>query len=88
MRLTGRGKLFVVPIRSVQAFNADRQLPMFFGGAGSHKGALNLPAQITIDYDNVDFFADRVAPGHEIEYLILVTSQFGNSPENSNLPWS
>jgi hypothetical protein len=30
-----------------------------------------------IDYDNVDLFADRVAPGYQLEYLVLVTNQFG-----------
>jgi hypothetical protein len=32
---------------------------------------------VVIDYDNVDLFADRVAPGYKVEYLVIVTSQFG-----------
>jgi DNA-binding beta-propeller fold protein YncE len=61
----------------VQIFDSDGKLLLFFGGAGNHAGGLNLPAKVAIDYDNVDLFADLVAPGYEIEYLVLVTSQFG-----------
>lgn len=67
---------------TVQIFNPDGRLLLFFGGAGNNPGGLNLPADVTIDYDNVDLFADRVAPGYRIEYLILVTSQFGKNKVN------
>jgi sugar lactone lactonase YvrE len=63
----------------VQIFNPDGELLLFFGGAGNRPGGLNLPADVAIDYDNVDLFADRVAPGYRIEYLVLVTSQFGTN---------
>ena len=43
---------------------------------------VSFAAQVEIDYDNVDLFADRVAPGHKVEYLILVTSQFGANKVN------
>jgi DNA-binding beta-propeller fold protein YncE len=66
----------------VQIFNSDGKLMLFFGGAGNHPGGLNIPAQVVIDYDNVDFFADRVAPGYRVEYLIIVTSQFGANKVN------
>ncbi len=79
-----KGRLYAVDasFENVQIFNPEGKLLLFFGSPGGHKDALNLPAQVTIDYDNVDVFADRVAPGHEIEYLILVTSQFGSSKVN------
>ncbi len=78
------GNVFVVDasFENVQIFNAEGKLLLFFGQPGGHADALNLPAQITINYDSVDFFADRVAPGYEIEFLIAVTSQFGNSKVN------
>ncbi len=66
----------------VQIFNAEGKLMLFFGGAGNHPGGLNIPATVVIDYDNVDLFADRVAPGYKIEYLVLVTSQFGPNKVN------
>lgn len=78
------GNVYVVDasFENVQIFNSEAKLLLFFGAPGAHQDALNLPAQITIDYDNVDVFKDKVAPGHELEYLILVTSQFGNSKVN------
>ncbi len=78
------GRVYVADAASehVQIFNSDGQLLLFFGGAGNHPGGLNLPADVAIDYDNVDLFADRVAPGYRIEYLILVTSQFGTNKVN------
>ncbi|MFV1995696.1 MAG: hypothetical protein ACC661_09685, partial [Verrucomicrobiales bacterium] len=66
----------------VQIFNADGELMLFFGGAGNHPGGLNIPAKVVIDYDNIDLFADRVAPGYKLEYLIIVTSQFGPNKVN------
>jgi DNA-binding beta-propeller fold protein YncE len=75
------GRLYVVDAASeiVQIFNAEGKLLLFFGGAGNVPGGLNLPAKVVIDYDNVDYFADRVMPGYEIEYLVIVTSQFGSN---------
>jgi DNA-binding beta-propeller fold protein YncE len=61
----------------VQIFNPAGELLLFFGGRGNRPGELYLPAKVVIDYDNVDLFADRVAPGYKVEYLVLVTSQFG-----------
>ena len=63
----------------VQIFNANGELMLFFGGAGNRPGGLHLPATVVIDYDNVDLFADRVAPGYKVEYLVIVTSQFGTN---------
>jgi hypothetical protein len=44
---------------------------------GNQPGNLNLPAQVVIDYDNVNLFRSYAAPDFEIEYLIIVTSQYG-----------
>lgn len=74
-------RVYVVDAASevVQIFNADGELLLFFGGAGNLPGGINLPAKVVIDYDNVDLFADRVAPGYKLEYLVIVTSQFGSN---------
>jgi DNA-binding beta-propeller fold protein YncE len=66
----------------VQIFNAQGQLLLFFGTIGNQPGNLNLPAQVTIDYDNVPYFKKYVAPGFDLEYLIIVTSQYGNRKIN------
>jgi hypothetical protein len=79
-----RGRLYVVDaaFENVQVFNEAGQILLFFGGAGLIPGAINLPADVAVDYDNVDPFADRVAPGYSIQYLVLVTSQFGINKVN------
>ena len=49
---------------------------------GNQPGNLILPAQIVIDYDNVPLFTKYASPDFEIEYLILVTSQYGERKVN------
>jgi len=34
---------------------------------------------VKIDYDSVQFFEKLAAPGWDIEYLVLVTGQFGTN---------
>jgi len=36
-----------------------------------------MPANVIIDYDNVELFEPWAVEGAELEYLILVTNQFG-----------
>lgn len=36
-----------------------------------------LPAQVIVDYDNVSYFKKYAAPNFDIEYLVIVTNQFG-----------
>jgi DNA-binding beta-propeller fold protein YncE len=75
------GNVYVADAASevVQIFNPDGDLLLFFGGPGNRPGGINMPAKVVIDYDNVDLFADRVAPGYKLEYLVVVTSQFGSN---------
>ncbi|RMF95792.1 MAG: hypothetical protein D6727_09940 [Gammaproteobacteria bacterium] len=62
---------------NVQILAADGTPLLFFGGAGNGPGGLNLPTVVKIDYDNVDYFRQYADPSFEIEYLVLVASQFG-----------
>lgn len=73
------GNLYVVDaaFENVQIFNKKNKLLLFFGGPGYRPDNLNLPTDITIDYENVDYFQKYAAPGFKLEYIILVTSQFG-----------
>ena len=67
---------------NVQIFQPDGQLLLFFAKAGRGPGDLYLPAKVFIDYDNIKYF-DRLAdPNFQIEYLIFVTSQFGDRMVN------
>jgi hypothetical protein len=63
----------------VQLFDPEGKLLMYFGMAGSSSaGELYLPAAVKVDYDDVGLFAQQAAPDFKVEYLILVTSQFGD----------
>jgi len=78
------GRLYAVDasFNNVQIFNGDGRLLMFFGGTGDKRGGFVLPAKVTIDYDNLQYFQPYVEPGFRIEYLIFVTSQFGDRRVN------
>lgn len=78
------GRLYAVDaaFNNVQIFNSEGRLLLFFGGGGDKPGSLTLPAKVAIDYDNVSYFASYAKPGFEIEYLLLVTSQFGDRRVN------
>jgi sugar lactone lactonase YvrE len=78
--LDRKGRLYAVDaaFNNVQIFNKDGRLLMFFGGSGDKPGDLLLPAKVVVDYDNVRYFEEYVQPGFRVDYLVLVTSQFGN----------
>lgn len=73
------GLIYVVDaaFENVQIFREDGQLMLFFGGSGRRPGDLFLPAAVYIDYDNISYFQEFADPNFDIEYLIIVTSQFG-----------
>ncbi len=75
------GRLYVgdSAFENIQVFNNDGKLLMFFGQPGDNREGLNLPAGVTIDYDNVQAFRRYAAPGFDVEYLVLVVSQFGQN---------
>ncbi len=79
------GNVFVVDtaFENVQIFNSESQLLMFFGGPYKQPGDLYLPAQVTINYDHNSYFEDIVIPGFDLDYIILVTSQYG--PDKLNI---
>ncbi len=78
------GRVYVVDaaFENVQIFAPDGTLLLFFGEPGAHPGAMNMPAKVIVDYDDVDLFADRVAPGYAVDHLVIVTSQFGVNKVN------
>lgn len=67
---------------NLQIFQPDGQLLLFFAKAGTEPGDLYLPAKVFIDYDDVKYFERFADPGFQIEYVILVTSQFGDKMVN------
>jgi len=78
------GRVYVADsaFENVQIFNKANELLLFFGEAGNTKAGLNMPSKITIDYDHTSYFKNKVAKGYEIDYLVLVSSTFGNNKVN------
>ncbi len=79
-----KDRLYVVDaaFENIQLFDSDGTLLLFFGGPGGGVGNINLPADVSIDYEHLDLFKDKVAEGYEIEYLVIVTSHFGQNKVN------
>jgi DNA-binding beta-propeller fold protein YncE len=73
------GRLYAVDasFNNVQIFDKGGRLLMFFGEAGETAGQFLLPAKVTIDYDAVSYFEPYVQPDFQVDYLVVVTSQFG-----------
>lgn len=82
--LDKQGRLYIVDaaFENVQIMNPEGQLLLFFGSAGYWPDSINLPVDIEIDYDNIALFQRYAHPDFELEYIILVTSQFGRNKVN------
>jgi len=61
----------------VKIYNDQAQLLLFFGEPGNAPGTMNLPATVVLDYDNVDLFRKYAVQGANIEFLVLVSNQYG-----------
>jgi DNA-binding beta-propeller fold protein YncE len=72
------GRIYVgdAAFQNVQIFDQQGRVLMAFGQPADGSQGLNLPAGISIDYDNVEAFRAYAAPGFNLEYVILVVSQF------------
>lgn len=79
------GNLYVVDaaFENVQIFTEEGKLLLFFGEPGPERKNINLPTTVVVDYDNVEYFRQYAAPKFNIEYVILVASQFGLSKVNA-----
>ncbi len=73
------GRIWVVDASTEVAkiYNPEGQLLLFFGLPGNSPGMMNLPAAIALDYDNVELFREYAVEGANIEFLVLVSNQFG-----------
>jgi len=63
--------------QSVQVFDQAGKLLMFFGEVGGSQYPLNLPAKVIIDYEHVELFREYVSDDFEVEFLLLVSNQYG-----------
>lgn len=80
----GAGRLYAVDaaFENVQVFDDQFKLLMFFLHSGSEPDNINLPADIAINTDSISCFRKYIAPGFQVEYLLLVSSQFGPNKIN------
>lgn len=78
------GRILVVDaaFENVQVFDKEFKLLLWMFNSGSEKHNVNLPAGITIDYSNVDYFKKYLSPKFKAEYLLFVTSNFGPNKVN------
>ena len=73
-------RLWVVdagPATAVKVYRDDGQLLMYFGTLGKQPGLMYMPAGVRIDYDNVELFRKYAVNGARLEFVVLVTNQFG-----------
>lgn len=77
-------RIWVVDAASEVAKIYDEQarLLLFFGLPGNDPGKMNLPATIVVDYDNVEYFEQYAVKGAKIEFLVLVSNQYGPNKIN------
>lgn len=78
----GRIHVADAAFENVQIIDKTGKLLLFYGEPGGDRHNINLPTDVTIDYDNVKYFKKYADPDFEIEYIILVASQFGKSKVN------
>lgn len=72
-------RLYVVDsaFENIQILAPDGAPLLFFGQPGSDKSNINMPTVVKVDYANVDYFRKYADPQFDLEYLVLVASQFG-----------
>lgn len=77
--------LFVVDagFENTQMFNKKGQLLMYFGGPYKGPGDMWLPAKVIIDYDNLKYFEKYLDPKFKLNYLVIVSNQYG--PDKINV---
>lgn len=77
--LDREGHVYVVDaaFQNIQVLAPDGGAVMAFGEPGAERWNINLPTVVKIDYENVPYFEKFAAPNFEIEYLVLVASQYG-----------
>ncbi len=80
------GRIYVADTRfaNVQIFDPQGRLLLFFGGPGPDRGNLDLPAGVSIHPwpRGIAFFDQRLAPGFDPEFLVIVVNQWGEAMIN------
>jgi hypothetical protein len=50
---------------------------LYFGMGGNRPGMMYVPATVTLDYDHVDLFKEYAVEGAKLEFLVIITNQYG-----------
>ena len=58
-------------------YNDEGRLLLYFGMVSNRPGMMYVPATVTLDYDNVDLFQEYAVEGAQLEFLVIITNQFG-----------
>jgi len=72
-------RIWVVDAASEVAkiYDDQARLLLFFGRPGNERGMMNLPANIVVNYDNVEYFQQYAVRGARLEFIVLVSNQYG-----------
>jgi hypothetical protein len=78
------GRIYVVESQydKLQVFDQDYKLLLYFLDPGLEKHNIYLSAGVAVVYDNLEYFKDYISPNFDAEYLVIVTSHFGNNKVN------
>jgi len=78
--LDEQGRLYVVDAATelVQIFDPQGNLLLFFGEPREDGSGLSLPAKVRISRELVPRFRHLAAPSFALEYLVFVSSQYGD----------
>ncbi|MCK4761282.1 MAG: 6-bladed beta-propeller [Candidatus Aminicenantes bacterium] len=78
------GRIYVVDaaFQNLQVFSPEFELLLFFLKGGMARDNIYMPAAVTIDYDNIEYFKEYISPKFKAEYLLFVTSHFGINKVN------
>jgi hypothetical protein len=73
------GQIHVVDaaFNNVQVFDQQGKVVGFYGAAGRHPGAMDLPAGLDIVEQNLELFGKFIHPAFQAERLIIVSNQDG-----------
>ena len=73
------GRMYVsdAAFQNVQIFDPEGRLLLYFGQPENGRPGLSLPAGVLISYQHVPLFRPYADPKFDLEYVVLVASQFG-----------
>jgi len=73
------GRMYVsdAAFQNVQIFDREGRLLLYFGQPDDGGPGLSLPAGVSISYQHVPLFRSYADPNFDLEYVVLVASQFG-----------